>query len=149
MTPDLLFAIASPLALAGWATLTVAPLAPRWLLPLGGIAIPLALCLLYALGAALWLPGAPGGFDSLPNVMRLFTDPGATTAGWVHFLAFDLLIGGWITRDARARRVPHLAILPCLYLTLMVGPVGLLAYLALRAATAAIRARLLRKETPA
>ncbi|KIT15628.1 ABA4-like family protein [Jannaschia aquimarina] len=144
MTPDFLFSLASPLALSGWVVLAVSPLAWRWPLPLGAYAIPLALYVLYALGAALWLPGAPGGFDSLDNVMLLFTDRGATTVGWIHFLAFDLAVGGWITRDARRSGVPHLAILPCLYLTLMLGPVGLLSYLALRTALT-----LIRKETPA
>ncbi len=119
--------------------LALSPIASRWLVPLGGIVIPLALCAIYALGAAIYLPGAPGGFDFLDNVMLLFTDRGATTVGWVHFLAFDLLVGGWITRDALRKHVPHLAIIPCLYLTLMFGPVGLLCYLAIRAGVAALR----------
>ena len=38
----------------------------------------------------------------------------------------------WELRDARARGVPHLALLPCLGLTFMLGPVGLLLYFVLR-----------------
>lgn len=144
MSPDTLFDLTSPLALTGWVLLAVSPLAPRWLLPAGGVVIPLVLCAAYALAAALWLPGAQGGFDTLDNVALLFTDRGAVTTGWIHYLAFDLLVGGWITRDARTSGVPHLAILPCLFLTLMLGPVGLLAYLILRTTL-----RLIRKETPA
>lgn len=133
MSPDVAFSIASALAMAGWLALAAAPLAPRLLLPAGGIGLPLALCALYAVVAAIALPGAPGGFGSLAQVTALFTAPGAVLAGWIHFLAFDLLVGGWQVRDARRRGVPHLAVIPCLVLTLMLGPVGLLAYLALRA----------------
>ena len=132
MTPSLLFDLASPVALAGWVILALSPLAPRLALPLGGTAIPLGLCAAYVLAVALWLPGAEGGFDSLPDVQRLFADPGAATAGWIHYLAFDLLVGGWIVRDARARGHHHVATLPCLFLTLMLGPAGLLSWLALR-----------------
>ncbi|MGB3553542.1 MAG: ABA4-like family protein [Jannaschia sp.] len=132
MTPDLLFRIGSILALSGWAILALTPLAPRAVLFVSGIVLPLTLCALYAIAAALWLPTAPGGFDSLANVQLLFTDPGAATAGWIHFLAFDLLVGAWIVRDARAASLPHIAVLPCLFATLMLGPVGLLSWLGLR-----------------
>jgi hypothetical protein len=54
-------------------------------------------------------------------------------AGWVHYMAFDLFIGAWETRDARRAGVPHLMVVPCLILTFMLGPIGLLVYLALRA----------------
>jgi len=47
-------------------------------------------------------------------------------AGWVHYLAFDLFIGSWEVEDAAANGIPHWLLLPCLFLTLMVGPVGLL-----------------------
>jgi hypothetical protein len=35
-------------------------------------------------------------------------------------------------RDAMRNRISHLAVIPCLVLTLLFGPVGLLCYLALR-----------------
>jgi hypothetical protein len=50
----------------------------------------------------------------------------------VHYLAFDLFIGGWELRDAQRRGVPHLLLLPCLGLTLMFGPLGLLVYFGVR-----------------
>ena len=53
-------------------------------------------------------------------------------AGWIHYLAFDLFIGGWETRDAVRNGIPHLLVIPCLLLTFMLGPIGLLAYFALR-----------------
>lgn len=134
MTPDALFQIANPLALVGWIALALSPLAPRAADALAGYAIPLALSVLYTALILVHWTSAEGGYDSLANVMRLFDFPGAALAGWVHFLAFDLFVGGWIARRAREARIPHIAVLPCLALTFLFGPIGLLAFLALRSA---------------
>lgn len=56
----------------------------------------------------------------------------SSKAGWTHYLAFDLFIGGWEVRDARQRGIPHLLVVPVLVLTFLVGPAGLLLYLAIR-----------------
>jgi hypothetical protein len=42
--------------------------------------------------------------------------------------------------DARERNIPHWLVVPCLVLTFMFGPVGLLTYFALRAAMSRRRA---------
>jgi Domain of unknown function (DUF4281) len=133
MSPDphALFQLTGPLAMLGWLTLALAPLAPRLADAVAALVIPI---LLY------W-SDAPGGFDSLANVMALFTDPAVALAGWVHYLAFDLFVGAWITRTARAEGISHLLILPCLALTFLFGPAGFLAFTALRASFAA-RARM-------
>src|SRR5690349_5034766 len=78
--------------------------------------------------------GSNGGFSSLPAVAALFSQPWLLLAGWVHYLAFDLLVGSWEVRDARDRGIPHLVVVPCLALTFMFGPAGWLAYAGLRAA---------------
>ena len=52
--------------------------------------------------------------------------------GWIHYLAFDLFVGAWEVRDAQARGIHHLLVIPCLFLTLMAGPGGLLLYWAIR-----------------
>jgi len=75
-----------------------------------------------------------GGFGSLAQVAALFRDPWALLAGWVHYLCFDLAVGSWETRDAHRRGVPHLALVPCLLTTFLVGPLGLLLYSAVRRA---------------
>jgi hypothetical protein len=60
-------------------------------------------------------------------------------AGWTHYLAFDLIVGSWEVRDARERGISHWLVVPCLALTFMFGPVGFLAYQALRAGRVGIR----------
>ncbi len=130
--PHTLFQIANPLALAGWLLLAAAPLAPRLADIVSGLVIPVALSLLYAGAMLAFGAGAEGGFDSLQNVMLLFTSPGIALAGWVHFLAFGLFIGAWQVRTARREGIVHLLVLPCLVLTFLLGPVGLLLFLAIR-----------------
>ncbi len=137
MTPDSLFQIANPLALVGWLALVFAPLSPRWSDRVAGLAIPLMLSIGYAALVLVYWSRAPGGFASLPDVMKLFTTPGVALAGWVHYLAFDLFVGAWITRTARTEGIPHFLILPCLLLTFLFGPAGFLAFTALRAIFAA------------
>jgi hypothetical protein len=79
--------------------------------------------------------GAEGGFSSLDEVASLFRNPWLLLAGWIHYLAFDLLIGTWEVRDARSRGISHLLVLPCLALTFLFGPAGWLLYLAVRSLT--------------
>lgn len=132
MPLDQLFSLAGSLALLGWVCLALAPLAPRILLPLGGFVLPAALSAGYAgLIAAFW-GSSSGGFGSLDAVAALFQSRGVLLAGWVHYLAFDLFVGGWIVRRARREGLPHALALLCLPPTFLFGPVGLLAFLALR-----------------
>ena len=132
MHPDTLFQLSGPIAMAGWLALAAYPLAPRLTQLAAGLVIPVILSLGYtALILAHW-SGAEGGFESLPDVMLLFTNPAVALAGWLHYLAFDLFIGAWEVRTARRAAIPHLLVLPCLVLTFLFGPIGLLAFLGLR-----------------
>lgn len=132
MTPDQLFQLANPLALMGWVALLASPLAPRAAQMVAAAAIPLLLSLAYAgLVLAFWWE-APGGFGSLAEVQALFTHPQIALAGWLHYLAFDLFVGAWEVRTARAEGIPHWAVIPCLVLTFLFGPAGLLAFAILR-----------------
>lgn len=132
--PHVLFQYSGPLAMLGWLSLALSPLAPRLAQVVAGLAIPAILSVAYTALILVHWADAPGGFSSLGAVMQLFTDPPVALAGWVHYLAFDLLIGAWIARSARAEGIPHLLILPCLALTFLFGPAGFLAFLILRAA---------------
>jgi hypothetical protein len=135
LSPDSLFALANSVALLGWALLVLAPRGQvTRRLVLSG-ALPLLLAGTYALLIGrhyLGLRAAEGGFNSLAEVAALFRNPWALLAGWVHYLCFDLSIGIWESLDARRRGVPHLLLVPCLLLTFLLGPVGLLLYALLR-----------------
>jgi hypothetical protein len=69
----------------------------------------------------------------LTEVARLFENRSLLRAGWIHYLAFDLFIGSWEVRDSQRLGIRHLLVAPCLLLTFLFGPIGLAAYLGLRA----------------
>jgi hypothetical protein len=133
MNADSLFRLSNSLALAGWLLLAAtgwSARASRLISSLiTGLLVPALLCLLYTVLIAEHWGGHRGGFGSLSGVMLLFTDRWLVLAGWVHYLAFDLFIGSWQVRDARRNRVPFVVVLPCLVLTFLFGPMGLLVYL--------------------
>ncbi|MGI9431100.1 MAG: ABA4-like family protein [Myxococcota bacterium] len=133
MTLDLLFAICTYAVLPAWLLLIVAPhwSGTQWIAH--SLFVPVLLGAVYGFVLAT-APEAPPGasFSDLRGVMALFTMPEVALAGWIHYLAFDLFIGAWQVRDAQRREIPHLWVIPCLVLTLMLGPVGLALYLVLR-----------------
>lgn len=133
MAPDTLFQVCNTLALAGWICLVLSPLWPRFADAIAAWLIPLLLAVAYVgLVLAFWTR-AQGGFGTLPDVMRLFTNPEIALAGWIHYLAFDLFIGAWQIRTARANAIPYIVVLPCLALTFLFGPAGLLLFAAIYA----------------
>ena len=56
----------------------------------------------------------------------------AVLAGWIHYLACDLVVGTWEVRDAKRVGLPHWMIVPCLVLSFLLGPTGLVCYFLLR-----------------
>jgi hypothetical protein len=136
MEPARLFELANAAVLPGWAMLALAPLRRDWAVAAARLVAAL-LCGFYAtlLATGLAGDGPPegAGFTSLEGVRLLLSSPAALLAGWVHYLAFDLWVATWEVADAPAARLPHWLVLPCLALTFLAGPVGLLLYLLLKA----------------
>lgn len=128
------FSAVNLIALCTWVLLAVWPRRQRLPQVVAGVVVPALLAVLYiALVATQWRPG-PGGFSTIEDVALLFRNPWMLLAGWVHYLAFDLLVGSWEARDARDRGIPQVLLAPCLFLTFMFGPAGWFAYLGLRSA---------------
>ena len=71
-------------------------------------------------------------FGSLESVMALFTEQNAVLAGWIHYLAFDLLVGMWILNQNQKLGVHHLLLVPCLIGTFMFGPIGFLLFIVIK-----------------
>jgi hypothetical protein len=69
---------------------------------------------------------------SLPGIAAVLGTRAGAAIGWAIFLAFDLFVGRWVYLDSCERGIRWWLTAPVLFLTLMVGPLGLLAYLALR-----------------
>lgn len=125
MNPSTIFTIANTLALLSWVILTFAP---KWsltqrLVHTGNVSLALAAIYWLALGAFMLSPLPAGwGFGSLSAVRALFSSDWGLLAGWVHYLAFDLLLGVEVDRRFN-RRLPQLRLL-CLLGTFLFGPVG-------------------------
>lgn len=134
------FRAATALSLLGWLVLFAYPLWPQF----GrSLVFTIAVGLLSAM--YVWLlffarqldePGTrpKGGFSSLGGVISLFKSPRVVLVGWIHFLAFDLMVGLYIVTDAARVGISHWWLLPALFLALMFGPAGLLLYLLMRCA---------------
>jgi hypothetical protein len=133
MSLEQVFSLASVLAAVGWLFLVFLPRRPI-AVHVAGVFLPLLLALLYLYFIAMHIRGAEGGFGSLADVAALFQKGELLLAGWIHYLSFDLFIGAWEVRDSQANGIPHLVVIPCLIMTFMLGPIGLLFYFAIRTA---------------
>lgn len=140
LTPETMFTLLNYGVLPFWALLVFLPVFKITDLLVHSVAVPIILGVTYAwlFATAMWGP-APvpddASFGSLAGVMALFTLKEAVVAGWAHYLVFDLFIGAWEARDAQRVGLNHFILIPCLLLTLLVGPIGLLVYLLIRGLT--------------
>ena len=133
-TPDQWFGYAGQAAMLGWVILIFGPrrwpiltMIPRYIIPLG-------LSLLYSgLAMAHLFTVEGGGFGSLDQVAALMGKREMLLAGWVHYLAFDLFIGGWIAVEADRVGINRVIQAPILLATFMAGPLGLATFLVMRA----------------
>jgi hypothetical protein len=134
MTPEQVFSIVNLVATIPWVMLVILP-RRRWVTDVvSSVIVPLFFAFIYVAIVVTTFGRTPGGFSTLAGVATLFNNPWALLAGWIHYLAFDLLIGTWEVRDAHERRIPHLLVVPCLILTFLFGPAGWLLYTIVRAA---------------
>jgi len=136
---DILFRLANLSVVPAWIMLIFLP---RWAgtkMLVHSMIYPLVLGVIYAIGL-LWsvfggMGAADGGFTTIAGVRALFSVDIGIFVGWVHYLLFDLFVGAWEARDAQRRGFSHWLLIPCLLLTFVAGPFGLLLYVVLRAAT--------------
>jgi hypothetical protein len=131
MHPETLFTASGKLAMAGWALLVFAP-RWRWSQRIASVIIPLTLAIVYLVLMVIYFAKSPGGFGTLGQVTQLFQNPWLLLAGWIHYLAFDLFLGAWQARQAQRLGISRFLVVPCLLLTFLFGPIGLLVFWAIR-----------------
>lgn len=122
-----------------WALLIFLPTwrATRWLAR--SAIVPAVVCVLYVIGIVAQITvgglGFVRDFGSAEGVQHLLAQPDIAIVAWIHFLAFDQLVGIFIYRDNMHHRyVPIPVQSVILFLTFMFGPVGFLSYYLLRLA---------------
>ena len=132
MNHELIFSGVGLTAFAGWGALVLAPLRRSLAVTAARLASVLLGLIYAATLAGSWGAEPKGHFGSFAGITLLFSEPGHLLAGWTHFLAFDLFIGAWQVEEAGKGAIPHLLVIPCMALTFLYGPVGLLLFLLIR-----------------
>ncbi len=135
--PAQIFAIANTIALLCWIALALSLFVSAmsiWTQRITGYWVPgfFALIYLYCIWNG-FAQTSGGGFGSVSAVRSLFANDSALTAGWLHYLAFDLFVGTWIVRQGTREGLHRLMLLVCLPVTFMLGPLGFLLYLIIQA----------------
>lgn len=129
MEPEVIFSIANGMAALGWVVMAVLHNhAYTYRIIFNGLVV--VFCLLYAslIVYGFTQPPSEGNFSSLQGVMTLFANPVGVLTGWVHYLAFDMLTGLFIVHHSSKNHINRWLVLPCLFFTFMLGPVGWLMY---------------------
>lgn len=131
-----LFTLTNGIAVMGWIALIAMPYSARLRAVVMYTAVGL-MCLCYAAFLVALLSGATGDAGamseySITGIRELFATDGGIVLGWTHYLAFDLFVGIWIASDADNKNFSRAVLTPILVFTFLVGPVGLLFWLAVR-----------------
>ncbi|MFM7107433.1 MAG: ABA4-like family protein [Planctomycetaceae bacterium] len=75
-----------------------------------------------------------GDLATIAGLRAAFADDWVFAAAWTHYLAFDMVVGAWIARDAVRLGIPWPLRTVCLVLTFLLGPAGFLLHLVTRVA---------------
>lgn len=126
-----LFALANISVFPAWLLLMVAP-GWRWTRVIAAYITPAILGVAWGMLMAGRFAPHGGGFGSLDQLRDMTHDEYILVAVWLHNLILDVFLGAWEVRDAQRLGVPHGYVIPCLIVTFLAGPVGLLAYFAVR-----------------
>jgi hypothetical protein len=134
--PPVLYVVVTAIALIGWGALIFFPRrhwANFWF---AGIAVPMALCLIYMyLILTFWFlqpnpPMPPATRARLVELLTLgglyemFGNSGLLLAAFVNLTMMDLVAGAWMTRRAAQTKMPYIYLLPCLLLTYLFAGFG-------------------------
>ncbi len=97
--------------------------------------VPALYAVLYAgLLVTSMVAGGDGDMGSMAGLRLAFERDVVLLLAWVHYLCFDMVVGLWVYRDARRNGLSWWLVGPCLAGCLFFGPVGFVAYAALRRA---------------
>ena len=133
MPTSQLFALANISVFPAWFLLVFLP-SWKWTRVIAAYVTPAVLSAAWALLMLGRFAPRGGGFGSLEELTQLARDPYILIAVWLHNLILDVFLGAWQVRDAQRLGVSHAYVIPCLIITFLAGPVGLLAYFAVRIA---------------
>ncbi|GIK71992.1 MAG: hypothetical protein BroJett021_09800 [Chloroflexota bacterium] len=131
---DTIFSISNLLVMPFWLAMILLP-RWRWTARIMASLWPVVPAVL--LYAVLVLPNLPAllpmvSSPELGVIAAMLGTPEGATVAWAHFLAFDLFVGRWVYLDGRRLGMSAWLVSPILFFVLMLGPLGLMLYLAAR-----------------
>ena len=134
ITTENIFKIVNLLVLLGWVPLFVFPFSKFTKKLVDGLFIPFILCFFYVYFLSQTKGLFSADFSSLGGILDLFkkSTEESAAAGWIHYLAFDYLVGCWIVNHSIKKGIPYFVFILPLFFTLFAGPFGLLLFLILR-----------------
>ena len=134
MPASTVFSIVNFMAMPMWLLMIILPKWKMTRILVDYKVVPILLSLVYAFYIISSMSGGTEmDFGSLESVMQLFTVESAVLAGWIHYLAFDLLVGMWILDKNQELGIHPLILAPCLIGAFMFGPIGFLLFMAIKA----------------
>lgn len=126
---DEIFQIVSLIVLFGWIPILAFP---KWdkslFVTRSVVAVVLALFYSYGVVHIFNDPSDFMKFSTLDGVYDLFMNKTAVLVGWIHYLAFDLLVGSVILEIGQKKNIRHGFLVSCMVASFMLGPVGWLLF---------------------
>jgi hypothetical protein len=130
MNTSVIFSLGNAIILIGWLLLIILP-KYKHTQNIINYGLVLVFCIAYA---ALIFSGMSifntESFSTLANVKILFQNDELLTAGWFHYLAFDLFVGAFIVHKMQEGAAPMWMRFVILPFTFMFGPLGYLLFCA-------------------
>jgi len=132
MEASIIFSLSNSFVLFGWILLLVFP---NWKYT-SNIVLYVVVLILALIYTAIILTTIQhfdvSSFSTLSNVKTLFQNDNALTAGWIHYLAFDLFVGYYIVNEGKKLSFARWQYTLCLPFTFMFGPIGLLMFVTIK-----------------
>lgn len=138
---EVFFRATNTLALLAWIALVLFPRSRSVATVACGLVVPAMLAAAYT-AVIVWklsTGGAPSGdVMTLAGLRAAFADEWVFVAAWTHYLAFDMVVGSWIARDAVRLGVPWWLRTLALCGTFVAGPIGFLVHVLARRSRATV-----------
>ncbi len=132
MNVDQIFIFASSIAFISWSLLFIYPYSSRIRQILYGGVVTCFSLLYTGFFICYFDLESFQSFYTLSGLVSLFSNKEAVLLGWIHYLAFDLLAGLYISKDAEKNKLNLWIIRPMFLFTFLAGPLGFLLYTIIR-----------------
>ncbi len=131
MNPEILFKIFNAFVLPWWGCLLFIPDHTVTKKSLYSYLVPAVYAAMYTFFIVLGLftnTNINGGMDSLASLRISFLNDYILLAAWLHYLAFDLIVGIKISKYLLKNNASYMLRFPILLSTLFFGPIGFLIF---------------------